>query len=175
MATWKDDFIQVYTGIKFYPLNPRSEDVDIADIAHSLSLKCRYGGHCSKFYSVAEHSVYVSQYVSQENALWGLLHDAGEAYLADIPRPIKGSLTGFKELEANVMKAVCAKYNLVETEPADIKRVDTAILADEYEELMKKTVKWYLPENPLGVQIHGYLPEVAEAMFLMRFNELYAA
>ena len=78
-------WLQTYTGIQFWPLDPRPEEIDIQDIAHALSLLCRFNGHCQRFYSVAEHSVHVSTILAPEFGLWGLLHDAAEAYLSDIP------------------------------------------------------------------------------------------
>ena len=82
-------WIQVYSGKSFSPLSPTIEDIEIEDIAHALSLQCRYAGHCLYHYSIAQHSVLVSRYVSQENKLWGLLLDASEAYPMDVPMPIK--------------------------------------------------------------------------------------
>ena len=78
------DWMQTYTGERFWPLDPRIEDIHIRDISMALGKLCRYGGHTIFFYSVAEHSVLVSEYVPEEYALWGLLHDASEAYLSDI-------------------------------------------------------------------------------------------
>ena len=89
MAARKGDWIQTFTGRAFYVLDPRPEDVDIEDIAHALSMQCRFAGHCREFYSVAQHSVTASWLVPPEDALWGLLHDAAEAYVVDLPRPIK--------------------------------------------------------------------------------------
>lgn len=167
------EWIQTASGKMFFPLNPKSEDVDIVDIAHSLSMKCRYSGHCKIFYSVAEHSVYVSHFVPQEIALWGLLHDAGEAYLVDVPRPIKPFLTGFKELENNVMRAVCDHFGLPHEEPPEVKRIDTAILADEMAQIMgPPPAGWNLPEHPIGIQIQGWSPEVSKMNFLSRFYYL---
>src|ERR1700744_4853571 len=85
-------WIQTFTGKKFSPLAPRPEDVDIRDIAHALAMKCRFNGHCSPFYSIAEHSVRVSWLLEQQGkreALWGLMHDAADAYLPDLGAPIK--------------------------------------------------------------------------------------
>ncbi|MFG0247924.1 MAG: phosphohydrolase, partial [Phycisphaeraceae bacterium JB051] len=78
-------WIQTYTGKAFYPLREDPGIIDIRDIAHALSLQCRFNGHCSDFYSVAQHSVHVSEVVPQAFALWGLLHDAAEAYMSDLP------------------------------------------------------------------------------------------
>src|SRR5579862_5085028 len=92
-----DSWIQTYTGRKFWPLDPRSWDVCLEDVAHALAVKCRYGGHCRGFYSVAQHSVLVSQLLAEWKAdiwtvRWGLLHDANEAYSADVVRPIKNTM-----------------------------------------------------------------------------------
>lgn len=168
------DWIQTFTGRQFWPTEPRAADVDIVDIAHSLAMQCRYSGHCKIFYSVAEHCVHVSHFLPPELRLWGLLHDAGEAYLTDVPRPIKPFLPGFKELEASVMRVICARYGLPRDEPAEVKRVDTAILADEMAQVMgPPPADWLLPENPLGVTIEGWMPERAKAEFLRRFDRLY--
>jgi len=87
MAARIGDWIQTYTGKRFWPLDPRPEDVDILDIAHSLSLLCRFTGHTSSFYSVSQHSILVAQEVPKRLRLWALFHDAAEAYIGDIARP----------------------------------------------------------------------------------------
>lgn len=85
-------WIQTFTGKQFWPLAPKASDVCIEDIAHALSLKCRFGGHVKKFYSVAEHCVRVMKILKPADQLWGLMHDAAEAYLPDIAAPIKRSV-----------------------------------------------------------------------------------
>lgn len=103
-------WIQTFLGKPFWPLSPRPEDIDIRDIAHALAMTCRFTGHSQKFYSVAEHSVRVSRIVPAQFALHGLLHDASEAYLCDLSRPIKhGSTLGaeYCRIEDNLMQAVC--------------------------------------------------------------------
>jgi hypothetical protein len=96
------DFMQTYTGRQYWPMDPRPHEVYIEDIAHSLSLQCRYAGHCIKFYSVAEHSVLIARHLAAtrapEVAFAGLLHDAPEAYCVDIPRPLKPYLTNYKAI-----------------------------------------------------------------------------
>ena len=79
-----DPFVSTFSGGRFHPLKPRIEEVRIEDIAHALSLKCRYSGQCARFYSVAEHSVLVAALVEPRWQPAALLHDAGEAYLADL-------------------------------------------------------------------------------------------
>ena len=103
------DWIQTYTGKQFWPIDPRACEITIEDIAHALSLQCRFSGHCREFYSVAQHSCLVSSYCIDEDAGWGLLHDAAEAYLVDLPRPIKrfSSLgVEYRKAEERVMAAV---------------------------------------------------------------------
>lgn len=106
----RGDWIQTYSGRAFYPLAPYPQDVCIEDIAHALSQLCRFGGHCRRFYSVAEHSVLLSRVVVPEFQLWALLHDASEAYLVDVPRPIKKQLPAYVEAERRVMAAICARF-----------------------------------------------------------------
>ena len=169
------DWIQTYTGRKFWPLNPRAEDIHIHDIAHALSMKCRFNGHSKQFYSVAEHSVLVSRYVQSEYAMWGLLHDAAEAYLPDVPRPVKPFLSGFKEIETSVMNIIADVFELgTYIEPPEVKRIDTAILADEQKLVMGEPPdQWVLPEPPIGdVDILFLRPNDAFTVFMERFNQL---
>jgi hypothetical protein len=169
----RGDWIQTYKGKQFWPLDPRPEDIDIQDIAHALSLLCRFNGHCTRFYSVSEHSVLVSHYVPPEQALWGLLHDAAEAYTSDIPRPLKRCLPDWKPMEDRIMAVVCEKFGLDPVEPDDVRRIDLAITTDEKAELMNPcVVEWSNMLPPLGVNIIGMEPALAEAMFLKRFREL---
>lgn len=166
-------WIQTFTGKKFDILAPRPEDVDIRDIAHALSLLCRFGGHCRRFYSVAEHSILVSN-VSY-NALWGLLHDAAEAYLIDLPRPIKRALVGYKEAEIKVQEAICLRFGLGLEMPADVKVADERALLTEAKQLMEPLVDGWLIDlatEPIAVRIGGMQPERAEREFLRLFFSL---
>lgn len=171
----KTDWIQTISGRKFWPLEPAVEDVDIGDIAHALSLKCRFSGHCKKFYSVAEHSVHVACSVGHENALWGLLHDATEAYLPDIARPIKPFIVGFKEIEDRLMGVIAKRFDLKGEMPNEVKEMDLRMLATEKEYLMVKSHEW---DNIKGIEpwydSSGKLTPVtsrkAKKMFLAIFN-----
>lgn len=156
-------------------LNPRTEDIDIDDIAHALSNLCRWCGHSSSFYSVAQHSVLVSQYVPHEDALWGLLHDAAEAYLMDIPSPIKGLLPDYAQLEAKMQAAIVTNYGLSADCPASVTSVDLCLRATEAIELGLHPQMWdRLRVPPLAVLITPELPAAARDMFLERFWELTA-
>lgn len=170
------DFMQTFTGIKFWPMDPRAEEVDILDIAHSLSMQCRYAGHCRKFYSVAEHSVLLARWVrgkaDAETALWGLLHDASEAYLVDVPRPVKPYLDGYRDAEALVMRRVCDKFGLPHAMPAIVHEADERILADELVNL--KRMDWHRDhENGLGVPMMYWSPTDAKIEFMHTFDALW--
>ena len=128
---------------------------------------CRFNGHCERFYSVAEHSVYVSQLCPTEHATWGLLHDASEAYIADIVKPAKPYIAGYKEAEGRIMEAVCERFGLPVDEPDYVKDADCAVLADEAAQIMgPKPDDWYLPFELTGQKIVGYSPDEAKKMFL---------
>lgn len=170
------NWMQTYSGRQFWPLDPRADEVFIEDVAHALAMACRYGGHCERFYSVAEHSVLVSQVVPPEMALLGLLHDASEAYVADVIRPIKPSLAGYKEIELRVWRAIADRYGLPYEMPAEIKLADNAVLLAESEQIMKPhPAPWCVPGEPAAVVVMGLHPGAAEFRFLTRFRELTLA
>ena len=173
-------WMQTYTGRAVYPLDLRPEDIDIRDIAHSLSLQCRYAGHVRQFYSVAEHSVHVARWVLEETidgfvAIEALLHDATEAYLVDVPRPIKPFLTGYKEAERRVSHAIAERFGLdMAGHPEIVHEADNRILHDERAALMSACERdWELNGEPLGVTIECWNPARAEREFLALFDELY--
>jgi hypothetical protein len=168
------DWMQTYSGKVFWPLDPRPEDVDIVDIAHALSMQCRYGGHCQRFYSVAEHSCLVSGALSTEHALSGLMHDASEAYLQDIIRPVKGWLAGYGEIENKLMECIAARYNFTWPMPIAVKDTDNRILLNEQAALMPNPpMAWNVPCKPLdGVVIAGWSQLEAKQRFLDMFHSL---
>lgn len=167
------NWMQTYTGIQFWPLDPRPDEIDIIDIAHALSMCCRYGGHCDQFYSVAEHSYHMSYIVPEEYALYGLLHDATEAYLVDIPRPIKSHLSQYKNIENNLWKIIAEKYNLSIEVPDIVKDLDSRILLAEKEQNMKEEAAlWMIEGDVPDVTLNFWLPTVAKEKFITRFNEL---
>lgn len=173
MTERQGDWMQTYTGRQFWPIDPRPDEVCIEDIAHALSMMCRYNGHCDRFYSVAEHSVLVSRAVAPQYALWGLLHDASEAYIADIVRPAKRFIAGYKPVEAAIMTAVTTRFGLPQKQPDEVSIADSAILADEAGQIMgPHPVPWSLPHPPLGVEIVGYAPFYARDLFLARYAEI---
>lgn len=104
------DCIRTFTGIYVNVFEPTEEMICIEDIAHALSNQCRFGGHLPVFYSVAQHSIIMSDKMHESHKLAALLHDASEAYLLDIPRPIKKGLSNYKEIEDKLMTAIAAKF-----------------------------------------------------------------
>jgi hypothetical protein len=172
----RGDWMQTWTGGRFWPLDPRPEEVDPADIAHALSLLCRYGGHVHSFYSVAEHCVLMSEAVAPENALAALLHDATEAYVVDVPRPLKPSLTNYKAIEAGVWRAIAARFTVSEDLPSEVEAADSRILLTERDALMPNATRpWYQDGRfvPLPVVIEGWGPDQAERRYLYRLEELW--
>ena len=186
----KGDWMQTYLGLRFWPLDPRPEDVMFRDIAHALAMQCRYGGHCMRFYSVAEHSVLLARHVLIEHpagrrhevpadrqlALWLLLHDASEAYLSDMIRPLKRFMPEYREAEDRVQWAIYERYGLdPDMEPHEVKQFDNRILMDERAQVMRHTTdQWHFggETEPLGVTLQFWSPERAEDEFLAMFQML---
>lgn len=173
-AAW----IQTHSGRRFNPTNPNPNAIVIQDIAHALSMQCRFSGHCRKFYSVAQHSVLVSYICDSQDALWGLLHDASEAYLVDVPRPLKrsGKFQAYIEFEAQMQDAICRRFGLPFQEPPSVKKADTVLLATEARDLMSPLhPDWTQPVDPLPFIIEPWGPDKAKDMFMKRFFELIGA
>lgn len=168
------NWIQVIFGKPFYPLEPRAEEIEITDIAWSLSRQCRYAGHVKGFYSVAEHCVHVSRAVPKEYALWGLLHDASEAYLVDLPRPVKNHIHSYKKMESRLMECVAERFGLSLPEPAIVKEMDDRILFNERQALLNPSLSdWsFTGELIPGVKIYGWEYQEAYEQFMLRYTEL---
>ncbi len=163
-------------------MDMRAEEIDIHDIAHALSMQCRYAGHCVRFYSVAEHSVLVARYLMARRyrdrgvtARTGLMHDATEAYLVDVPRPVKRFLAGYKEAESNVWAAVAARFDLPVDMPKAVHDADNRILWDEQAQNMRPCkAKWSGIPDPLGIELKFWSPVEAEVMFMATFHQLFS-
>ncbi|WP_024517049.1 hypothetical protein [Bradyrhizobium sp. Tv2a-2] len=167
-------WIGTATGGAFNVLDPKVEDVRLNDIAHALSRQCRYGGHCRRFYSVAEHSVHVAHNVAGPNRvkLASLLHDASEAFLVDIPRPIKNAMPEYRAIEDHLMRVIYTRFGLdgLWPLPPEIVDIDVRILHDECEQnVAKPAVPWGFPGDPVGVTLRYWSPEVAASWFLSEF------
>jgi uncharacterized protein len=165
--TW----IQTYTGRQFWPLDPNPEDVHIDDIAHALGNMCRFNGHCKRFYSVAEHSIGVTDVALRlpfakqldisakvHYARLALLHDATEAYLPDVTRPIKPSWPDFPVIEHRVLRAVLSAMDVPWNDEhwEHVKYADDIMLATEARDLMGRPPKrWAALPRPRLRRIHA--------------------
>ena len=169
----KGEWLATYTGTWILPLDPDPKAITIDDIAHALSNQCRFTGHTRRFYSTAQHSVLVSSIVPESDMLWGLLHDASEAYLSDIARPIKHAAGSFgktyKRAEAKLTLAIAERFGLPLEMPASIKDADRMLLRAEQRDLMPNDPS----EGPIyDKYIDPWGPAKAERKFLERFKEL---
>lgn len=175
--TW----IQTYTGKQAWPLNPMPQDIDIMDIAHALALANRYTGHTLFPYSVAQHCVLMHDAMkkaeySRIECFWALMHDASEAYLCYIARPVKNCLHGYLFYEENLMKCIAAKYNLSWPMPDIVKQMDLAMLATERFQLMgQPPIPWTSTEGaePIPCKIEEWDWKSAKMEFLIRFGEYF--
>ena len=173
MNEYDGRWIATYTGKKFHYLDPQPDEIDIVDIAHALSLTCRFSGQCREFYSVAQHSYLMTSLVPDEYKLHALLHDASEAYLPDLPRPEKAELPKFKEMENIILEAVYRKFTPIYQQGIiEVKNADNIMLASEARALMSNTDGWAALPEPSGVPIIPVAPQVAEGYFLYHFNML---
>lgn len=173
----KRAWIQTYSGGMFHILDPQQDEILITDIGHALGMLCRFTGHVRRFYSIAEHCVLGSRLVPQKDALWFLLHDASEAYITDLNRPLKhftGIGSEYLPVEEKIMNAICQKFRLLGEEPASIKKIDNSMLFAEKEQLLAPLewdAKWG-DVKAADVKVKCWAPEVAEVEFLHRFYEL---
>ncbi len=172
------DWIQTFTGKKIYLTDPKPEDIEIVDIVHALSQVCRYGGHCKSFYSVSSHSVNVAQHLPDNIKLQGLLHDASEAYVHDIVRPIKLYLGAhYAELEEKFCRAIFEKFELEypmdDTTSTLVKHVDTRIMLTERRDLiLDQSLDWEVPGEPYPEPIMEFTIPQSKQMFLGMFYSL---
>lgn len=171
-------WMQTYTGRKFYPLAPRPEDVCLEDIAHALSNICRFGGHCQQFYSVAQHSVLMAQSapcIRPSDAVGCLIHDAAEAYIGDIIRPLKSLMSystigrgpaNVKMIEHRLLTAIKEALNIPPYDLALVKELDDRMLETERRYVMGNPKTWSLPVEQLHPYIDPWTPTQAERYFL---------
>ena len=170
----RGDWLQMHSGVAFWPLDPRADEVRIEDIAHSLSLLCRFGGHCRRFYSVAEHSIHVASLLPDHLKLAGLLHDASEAYVVDLPSPLKRCLPDYAEIEAGVQRAISEHFGLPAAMHPAVKVADRQMLVTEAWELMQHPpttwgeVQAGVPRAQVGLSC--WEPELARAQFIWCFE-----
>lgn len=173
-STRVGDWISTFSGGRWYPLDPRVDEVRIIDIAHSLSMLCRYNGHCQYFYSVAEHCYLLSYAVPDPYKLEALMHDGSEAYTSDIPRPFKysESMSLFREIEDKNASAVYEFAGLSYPESSVVKEYDKRIVRNEGEALLPHCDWFNGLERIPDIEIKCYDPRQMERLYLARYYEL---
>ena len=176
-------YLQTVSGRWVNPFDPDPDQLDAGDIARALANQCRFGGHSRVFYSVAQHSVIVSELVEQrggdaEDVFAALMHDASEAYLGDMPHPLKHrSALGaaFKAAEEHLEQALRDRFRMKADVP-EIKRADRALLATERRAFSVED--WHWPElegvEPLELELEAWSPDEAAEVFARRYAELDA-
>lgn len=187
------DWMTTFTGRQFWPMDPRSDEVDILDIAHSLSLVCRFGGHCLYHYSVAQHSILTALVVDKTDsdcpyidgtefvslsknklALSALLHDASEAYIGDLIRPVKRSLPspGIAEIESRLTAAIFQRFNIPYPALGVVGWADEVMLREEHRQVLNDGREWQVDsvDGP-QIEITKWTPEFAMERFLAMFKE----
>jgi acetolactate synthase regulatory subunit len=190
VTTFSDDappaagpYLQTVSGRWVNPFDPDPAQIDPDDISRALGNQCRFGGHSRVFYSVAQHCVIVSRVVEErggdaEDVFAALMHDATEAYLGDMPHPLKHrSALGaaFREAEARLEEAIRDRFNIKANVP-EAKRVDRALLATERRAFSAEA--WHWPEledvEPLEIELTAWPPDTAAEEFARRYAELDA-
>ena len=185
----KGDWFLTYTGRQFWPFDPRPDDVCIRDIAHHLAQICRFNGGTRVPYSVAQHSLMVADLLPPPLAFYGLLHDATEAYVGDMVRPLKRGLPEYQRVEAEIWAAIVQKFR-IETNPsftffdaagrvvtaeAKVKEADNVALMTERRDLLVPSPHgWSNRAEPHPETIRPLSASEAETRFLQRYDELAA-
>lgn len=172
-------YVSTFLGNRFFLTSPHIDDVAIEDIAHGLAYQCRFNGQTSAFYSVAQHSLMVMSLVPDSLHFQALLHDAAEAYLGDMVKPLKQLFPQFSVIESRVMDIIGQRFavDLTRLDPA-IKRADMVALATEKRDLMPySTEAWSYLEGieALPGIIEPMGPQAAKEAFLQAFRNLSAA
>lgn len=169
--------IQTFLGEMFDVFSPSPEKIHLKDISHALSMICRYGGHSRDFYSVAEHCVLLAEYFEKAGDLdlaqFALLHDASEAYMGDLVRPLKMQLSLYRDVEDQLLVTIFTKFGLQPVAPHIVKMADLRITTDEREMLMLSR-PWSLdPTEPLGVELQCWTHDQAEQAWLNTYWRLF--
>lgn len=169
-SKFKDVYIRTYKNHRFFLRQPEESVIDIEDIAHALANQCRWSGHTSSFYSVAQHSVEMSRQVPPEFAFEALMHDAAEAYCVDLPSPLKWILPEYKAVQNKIEKHLSSVFNLPFPMSPEVKEADKRMMLTEWRDLFSKTSigVWVSHDKlpPYDDVIKPWSPRKAEEEFL---------
>ena len=171
-----------YSGKRIRLDGIKAEDICLQDIAHALSMICRFNGHCRRFFSVAQHSLNCSKYLESQRAplklqLYGLLHDASEAYIYDLPKPLKVLIPGYEELEKKIQNTIWKAFGLPEPTKEEygvIKQADVLMLALESKKLMAETLGEDICQ-PAEINHESEAASAVEQSFTQRARQLLSA
>ena len=166
-------WIQTFTGRRVFLANPDEGQIDIVDIAHALARLCRYTGHTSRHYSIAEHSVHVCHQLPGPLAFDGLMHDAAEAYLGDVSAPLKSLLPDFRRIEKHMESVIARKFGLATVLHRAVKEADLRMLFTEREQLLPDRLPWDGEDDfpPYALDLSAPCEAAdAERMFLDEFR-----
>jgi len=169
--TW----ILTHSGKRFDLFEPTPAMIDPRDISHALAHCCRFNGHVDQHYSVAQHSYLVADLVPAQDKLAGLLHDATEAYVGDMVRPLKEQMPAFREVEERIWLAICERFALDEELPASVKHADLQALATERRDLMPDDpAEWQCLRGiqPLAARIKPWTIDEARTFYHYRLMDL---
>ncbi|MCD8054765.1 MAG: phosphohydrolase [Lachnospiraceae bacterium] len=174
-------YITTVTGKHFDPIEVESEKIDLQDIFHALSLICRANGHVKYFFSVAQHSINCSveahaRGYSGQVQLACLLHDAAEAYLSDVTRPLKASMKEYQKTEEYLLRCIWEKYldgELTEEEYEQIFEIDDDMLAYEFRELMPEMISDRYKKIVSTPDVSCRKPEEVEREMFERFEKIH--
>lgn len=162
-------------GHYFDLTNPDDAIYGAEEIAHALSMLCRFSGHCKDFYSVAQHSVYVSLLVAPPFALDGLFHDASEAFMGDMTTPLKTMMPRYRTMEKDIQASIARRFGMRPVEPSSVKGADLAVLAAERATLLPADNSiWPILDGvePARIDIQPMTPAEAKTFFLNRYYEI---
>jgi hypothetical protein len=167
-------YMTTFTGRMFTLFDPKQEDISIVDISHALSMLCRFTGHCQHFYSVAQHCVHASLLVPEEFAMEALLHDASEAYINDLNRPMKHhpQMRGYRDAERVIEAAIRQKFLLPAEESREVKDVDNRLVCTEARQLLVPAPSWVERQEAFDLVLPVWDPKEAEHQFLQRYLDL---
>jgi uncharacterized protein len=171
-VTRRGDWCQTVSGVQFWPLDPRVEDICLGDIATGLSNMCRFGGQIDRLYSVAQHSVLVAMSLPHHLRRQGLLHDATEAYLVDVPRPIKRHLVNYVAIECRLAACIGDRFcvELCELDPLTKLADERALATEKRDLLVPPPAPWGEPQGepvePWRAKITPWTPEQARKQFM---------
>lgn len=174
MRTIAGPMIMLASGNYFDFANPENSVFTIEDIAYGLSNICRFVGQCKRFYSVAQHSVCVSRIVPPEHAYAGLMHDAAEAFIGDVSRPLKDILPEYRVIESRVERAVFSHFDVPFPLPREVKDADAIMLATEQAHIMRCGDNWSVLNGvePVDIELPECGPRRARVEFLDQFYRL---